>query len=48
MIFLYKFEKGVSESSFGVGVAEMAGLPESVLVKAEKKSENFKLPASST
>ena len=46
VIFLYKFAKGVAESSFGVGVAEMAGLPESVLLKAEQMSANFKLPLS--
>ena len=44
MVFLYKFASGVAESSFGVGVAEMAGLPESVLTKAEQMSTNFKMP----
>ena len=44
VVFLYKFAGGVAESSFGVGVAEMAGLPESVLRKAELKSLNFKMP----
>ena len=42
--FLYKFVEGVAESSFGVGVAEMAGLPERVLIKAEQLALNFKIP----
>ena len=27
IVFLYKFIHGVSDSSFGIGVGEMAGLP---------------------
>lgn len=39
--FLYKFEKGVSNSSFGVSVAEMAGVPSKVVDVAEKVSSGF-------
>ena len=36
--FLYKFSPGISLSSFGVRVAEMAGISQSVLTKAEDVS----------
>ena len=39
IVFLYKFVPGVSDSSFGIGVAEMAGLPLQVLEIAEKKAQ---------
>lgn len=39
--FLYRFEKGVANSSFGVSVAEMAGIPRDVVDKAEKVSTGF-------
>ena len=39
--FLYKFVPGVTLSSFGLGVAEMAGMLDSVIIKAEKVSNNF-------
>ena len=32
--FLYKFEKGVAERSFGIIVAKMAGLSKRVLERA--------------
>ena len=44
VIFLYKFIPGIADSSFGVGVAQMAGLPEKVLLRAEQKSAELKLP----
>jgi DNA mismatch repair ATPase MutS len=33
--FLYKFVKGHCSKSFGIGVGEMAGIPEKVLIRAE-------------
>ena len=36
--FLYKFEPGVAESSFGIMVAEKAGLPAEVLDIATRKA----------
>jgi len=38
---MYKFTPGVTLSSFGVGVAEMAGMVPEVLIKAEKVSADF-------
>ena len=40
--FLYKFMPGISLSSFGVSVAEMAGIDRKVLDKASKVSSEFK------
>lgn len=41
MIFLYKLTKGTMNKSFGLNVAELAGIPKEVLLKANEKSENF-------
>ena len=41
MKFLYQFVPGVTLSSFGVGVAEMAGMLPAVLLKAEKIAQSF-------
>ena len=41
MIFLYKLKQGVCESSFGINVARIAGLPHEVIKKAKVKSEEF-------
>jgi DNA mismatch repair ATPase MutS len=38
---LFKFEPGTSKSSFGLSIAEMAGLPEILLEKAEIISMAF-------
>jgi DNA mismatch repair ATPase MutS len=39
--FLYKFAPGVTLSSFGIAVAEMAGIGHDVIQKAEKRSSEF-------
>jgi len=39
--FLYKFIRGECPESFGINVARMAGLPDSVLKCARKKAEQF-------
>ena len=39
--FLYKFRRGASESSFGINVARIAGLPQKVIEKAEAKSREL-------
>ena len=41
IVFLYKFIMGAADTSFGVGVAEMAGLPQSLLNSAERKAKQF-------
>ena len=41
IVFLYKFVPGAADTSFGVGVAEMAGLPQTLLEKAEYKAKQF-------
>lgn len=38
LVFLYKLIAGVASSSHGLNVAALAGLPQSVLVKAREKS----------
>ena len=40
---MYKLEHGISNSSHGVWVAEIAGLPSQVVERAEEISEQFKL-----
>lgn len=39
--FLYKFSKGVCSKSFGMNVARMAGLDESIVKKAFQMSHDF-------
>ncbi|EPX73720.1 MutS protein [Schizosaccharomyces octosporus yFS286] len=39
--FLYKLEDGICPKSYGMNVANMAGLPESVIDAAERKSEEM-------
>jgi len=39
--FIYKFVPGVAESSFGMCVGRMAGIPKRVLDSAERKSTEF-------
>lgn len=41
ILFLYKFVKGECPSSFGLNVARLAGLPESVLARAKDRSMVF-------
>lgn len=41
IIFKYKFIKGFAHKSFGINVAKMAGLPLSVVAKAEEKEEEI-------
>ncbi len=41
LIFLYKLIEGVCESSFGLNVARIAGLPLEIVKKAKIKSEEF-------
>lgn len=36
ILFLYKIMRGVADGSFGVEVAKLAGLPDSVIVRAEQ------------
>lgn len=39
--FLYKFEEGEADKSFGVNVAKKAGLPSELIAKAEEKSNEM-------
>ena len=39
--FLYLFEEGKAESSFGVSVGAMAGLPRPLLEKAQARALRF-------
>ena len=39
LVFLYKLIPGVASSSHGLNVAALAGLPQSVLIKARTKSQ---------
>ena len=41
IIFKYKFIKGFADKSFGINVARMAGLPLSVVAKAEEKEQEI-------
>ena len=41
LVFLYKLVEGVAESSFGTHVANLAGVPEAVVKRAEVVSEDF-------
>lgn len=45
--FLYTLGEGVCPKSFGINVARLAGLPEPVLVKAERISSEFEEEVSS-
>ena len=42
LIYLYKLRSGACPSSFGLNIAEIAGLPAQVLMKAATKCEEFK------
>lgn len=39
--FLYRFEPGTSPKSYGMNVARLAGLPESVVRRAREQAEEF-------
>ena len=41
MVFLYKLVEGVASSSFGTHVANLAGVPQEVIQRAEIVSEDF-------
>lgn len=41
MVFLYKLVEGVAESSFGTHVAKLAGVPDTVVARAEVISADF-------
>ena len=41
MIFLHQLIEGVAESSYGIEVAKMAGLPEGVVIKAREVLNNL-------
>jgi len=41
--FLYKLIDGISEKSYGMNVAAMAGVPHEVVVKAEESARDFEL-----
>ena len=41
LIYLYKLQKGACSSSFGINVAKIAGINQSIVEKALKKSEEF-------
>ena len=43
LIYLYKLRRGACPSSFGLNIAQIAGLPERVISKATEKCEEFKL-----
>ena len=39
--FLYKFSPGFAPKSFGIIVAQMAGIPASVVESANRRAESF-------
>jgi len=41
VVFLYKLVPGISPRSFGIQVASLANLPESIIERAVEKSEEF-------
>lgn len=41
VVFLYKLKRGPTESSFGLNVAKMSGLPDSIIEMATKLAEEF-------
>jgi len=41
--FLYKLIDGISEKSYGMNVAAMAGVPHDVVVRAEESAREFEL-----
>ena len=41
LIFTYKLQSGAAEKSYGVRVAKMAGLPNSIIDSAERWLEGF-------
>jgi DNA mismatch repair protein MSH6 len=41
--FLYKLIDGISEKSYGMNVAAMAGVPHEVVTKAEESAREFEL-----
>ena len=41
--FLYKFVGGACPKSYGLNVARLAHLPESVILRAKQRSEDFEL-----
>ena len=41
LIFLHQLIEGVAESSYGIEVAKMAGLPEVVVIKAREVLNNL-------
>lgn len=41
--FLYSFQQGICKQSFGVNVAELAGMPLAVLNKAKEVSRGFNI-----
>jgi len=41
--FLYKLVEGISEKSYGMNVASMAGVPGEVVLKAEDAARDFEL-----
>ena len=41
LIYLYKLKRGPCPSSFGMNIAQIAGLPKAVLESAEAKSKEF-------
>jgi DNA mismatch repair protein MSH6 len=41
--FLYKLIDGISEKSYGMNVAAMAGVPHDVVAKAEEAARDFEL-----
>jgi DNA mismatch repair ATPase MutS len=40
-VFLYKLVPGTMKTSFGLNVAQLAGMPKEVLVIADEKRKNF-------
>lgn len=41
--FLYNVVDGMSKKSYGINVAALAGIPKSILLEAQKKSQDLEL-----
>jgi DNA mismatch repair ATPase MutS len=39
--FLYKFQKGVASQSFGIFIAQLAGIDDSIVKRARQKAIEF-------
>lgn len=41
VVFLYKLKPGPCSASFGINVAKVTGIPETILIKAKEKASTF-------